>query len=63
MGYRRKREPLQQFLRNRERPDVLLLQETNDAVQLAGYKAIDEAVTTGAPPAAAALVRRNLNMA
>ncbi|KAH6919508.1 hypothetical protein HPB50_029507 [Hyalomma asiaticum] len=44
-GYRRKRGRLQQFLRNRERPDVILLQETNDAVKLAGYKAIDEAVT------------------
>ncbi|KAH6921329.1 hypothetical protein HPB50_027672 [Hyalomma asiaticum] len=44
-GYRRKRGHLQQFLRKRERPDVILLQETNDAVKLAGYKAIDEAVT------------------
>ncbi|KAH6944396.1 hypothetical protein HPB50_002908 [Hyalomma asiaticum] len=51
------------ILRNWERPDVILLQETNDDVKLAGYKAIDEAVTAGAPPAAAALVRRNLNVA
>lgn len=62
-GYRRKRALLQQFLRSRQRPDVILLQETNDPVKLAGYKSIDEAVTAGAPPAAATLVRRNLTVA
>lgn len=41
----------------------MLLQETNGAVKLAGYKAIDEAVTAGAPQATAALVRRNLSVA
>ncbi|KAM7296697.1 uncharacterized protein ISCGN_021854 [Ixodes scapularis] len=43
-GYRRKRGNLQQFVRSREKkPDVILLQETNAPVKLAGYKAIDAA--------------------
>ncbi|KAH7940038.1 hypothetical protein HPB52_020551 [Rhipicephalus sanguineus] len=47
----------------RERVDRLDDKETNDPVKLAGYKAIDEAVNAGAPPAAATLVRRNLTVA
>lgn len=46
-GYRRKRGNLQQFVRSREKkPDVILLQETNAPVKLAGYKAIDAAGTS-----------------
>ncbi|KAM7302421.1 uncharacterized protein ISCGN_017938 [Ixodes scapularis] len=44
-GYRRERGNLQQFVRSREKPHVILLQETNAPVQLAGYKAIDAAGT------------------
>lgn len=43
-GYRRKRGNLEQFIRSREtKPDVILLQETNHAAKLAGYKAINAA--------------------
>ncbi|KAH7968662.1 hypothetical protein HPB52_010529 [Rhipicephalus sanguineus] len=79
-GYRRKRGNLQQFVCNCERkPDVILLQATNDPVKLAGYKAIDAAASSEGQrqrrrrvastgviatlPAAAVLVRRNLTVA
>lgn len=78
--YIRKRGNLQQFVCNCERkPDVILLQETNDQVKLAGYKAIDAAASneeqrkrrrrvasTGVGVTlrgAAVLVRRNLTVA
>ncbi|KAH7968938.1 hypothetical protein HPB52_012923 [Rhipicephalus sanguineus] len=46
-GRPRKRGNLQQFVCNCERkPDVILLQEINNPVELAGYKAIDAAASS-----------------
>lgn len=60
-GYARKRGHLQQYLINKEKPDVILLQETNVKAKLSGYRSFQDSAPRD-KPAVATLVKRNLTV-